>query len=57
MRNWKTTLLGLALGFGFAFQDGLSGGLTPKNALLGAGLAALGLVAKDFNVSGPAPTK
>ncbi len=52
MQSWKTTLLGIALGFGFAFQNGVSAGVSPKNAAIGAGLALLGAFAKDHNVTG-----
>lgn len=52
MKNWKTTLIGLATGAGIAFLTGVQGGMSPKDAALAAGVAALGLAAKDGNVSG-----
>ena len=52
LRNWKTTVIGFATGAGIAFLSGLQGGLTPKDAALAAGVAALGLAAKDSTVSG-----
>lgn len=52
LKNWKTTLIGLATGAGIAFLTGVQGGMTPKDAALAAGVAALGLAAKDGNVSG-----
>lgn len=52
LKNWKTTLIGLATGAGIAFLTGVQGGMTPKDAALAAGVAALGMAAKDGNVSG-----
>lgn len=52
LKNWKTTVVGLATGAGIAFLTSLQGGLTPKDAALAAGVAALGLVAKDSTVTG-----
>ena len=51
-KNWKTSLIGVGTGAGTAFLTGVQGGLSPKDAAMAAGLAALGLVAKDSNVSG-----
>lgn len=51
MRNWKTTLLG----FVAAVLQLMAGGMTLKNAAAAAGVAALGLVAKDHDVSGLPP--
>jgi hypothetical protein len=51
-KNWKTTVIGLATGAGIAFLSGVQGGLTPRDAALAAGVAALGLAAKDSTVSG-----
>jgi hypothetical protein len=48
MKNWKTTLLGIAAGF----MNLIAGGMTPKNAGLSLALAALGCAAKDLNVTG-----
>ena len=52
LKNWKTTVIGLATGAGIAFLSGVQGGLSPKDAALAAGVAALGLAAKDSTVSG-----
>jgi len=52
LKNWKTTLIGLATGAGIAFLSGVQGGMSPKDAALAAGVAALGLAAKDGNVTG-----
>lgn len=52
LKNWRTTLIGLATGAGIAFLTGVQGGMSPKDAALAAGVAALGLAAKDGNVSG-----
>lgn len=49
LKNWKTTLIGLATGAGIAFLTGVQGGMSPKDAALAAGVAALGLAAKDGN--------
>ena len=48
MKNWKTTLAGL----GAAFLQLLAGGMTAKNAGVAIGLAAIGALAKDHNVTG-----
>lgn len=48
MRNWKTTLAGLAL----AFLNLYANGMNAKTAAMSAGLAALGVAAKDYNVTG-----
>lgn len=47
LKNWKTTLIGLATGAGIAFLTGVQGGMSPKDAALAAGVAALGMAAKD----------
>jgi hypothetical protein len=47
-KNWKTTLVGIATGF----ANLALGGVGIRNIALSAGLAALGAVAKDFNVTG-----
>lgn len=48
MRNWKTTLLG----FGVGALNLLQSGVNWKSALLSAAMAALGLAAKDHDVTG-----
>ncbi len=52
LKNWKTTVIGLVTGAGIAFLSGVQGGLTPKDAAIAAGVAALGLAAKDSTVTG-----
>ena len=48
MKNWRTTLAGL----GAAFLNLYANGLTLKAAGLSVALAAIGAVAKDYNVTG-----
>lgn len=48
MKNWKTTLLGLAAGA----LNMLANGTNWKQVLVTLGLAGLGLVSKDSNVTG-----
>lgn len=48
MKNWKTTLFGLASGS----LNLMANGLSWKTALFSAGLAALGFASKDSNVTG-----
>jgi hypothetical protein len=45
VKNWKTTLLGLAA----AFLNLLANGATPKSAAMSVALAALGAVAADHS--------
>lgn len=57
MRNWKTTLAGMIPGvilFVYGFLQGLQAGkpFDLKDMLIGLALAALGALAKDFNVTG-----
>lgn len=46
--NWKTTLIGVGLGFLNVWASGISA----KQTAISIGLAALGAVAKDFNTTG-----
>lgn len=46
--SWKTTLAGLAVGFINLWANGISA----KQAALSVGVAALGVAAKDLNVTG-----
>ena len=46
--SFKTTLAGIGVGFLNLYANGAS----PKNAALSIGLALLGSLAKDFNVTG-----
>lgn len=48
MKNWKTTLFGLASGALNMFANGTNW----KQVLVSLGLAGLGLLAKDHDVSG-----
>ncbi len=48
MANWKTSLLGIAGGGLNLFANGLNW----KQVLFSVGIAALGLVSKDMNVTG-----
>ena len=57
MKNYKTTLLGIAAGL-VPFVQGILNSMQAgqpvdyKNILFGMLIAAFGVVAKDFNVSG-----
>jgi hypothetical protein len=46
--SWKTSLLGIGLGF----LNLVVNGMTAKQAGMSLGLAALGCLAKDHNVTG-----
>lgn len=48
MRNWKTTLIGVGLGFLHLWANGLQ----PKQAAVAIGMATLGALAKDYDVTG-----
>lgn len=52
MKNWKTTLIGIGSGLAYAFLSYLQAGLKPKDAAVAVGLALLGSVSKDSNVTG-----
>jgi hypothetical protein len=52
MKSWKTTLTGFLTGAGYIFLAYLSGGVKPKDALLGTGLAVFGKVAADHGITG-----
>lgn len=53
MKNWKTTLIGIGVGAGTLAIDLIqSGQFNWKTFLFAVGMSALGLVAKDFNVTG-----
>lgn len=51
-KSWKTTLAGIGLGAANLFLAALSQGIKPKDALISVGLATLGALAKDHDVSG-----
>ena len=53
MKNWKTTLVGVLLAVVVAIQPIVSTGIVDWGLLVIAALiAALGVLAKDFNVTG-----
>lgn len=53
MKNWKTTILGAIIGGLIAVQPIIeSGNVDIKQIMMGFLVAALGVVSKDFNVTG-----
>lgn len=57
MKNWKTTLAGIALGLLTAGPNIIavatgSGSFKLKDFLTGIGLVVFGLLTKDYNVTG-----
>ena len=51
MKNWKTTLIGLiGASMNAAYTLMLTGTLDGKTILMSAFMAAIGFLAKDFNV-------
>jgi len=54
LKNWKTSLIGIGAGAGIAFLAAVQSGLSPKDALMAAAVAALGLAAKDGDQTGVA---
>lgn len=52
MKNWKTTLVGLGTGLGYAVLTGLQSGLKGKDLIISLGLALLGAFSKDHDVTG-----
>lgn len=52
LTNWKTTLSGLGLSFASLVIAAMQGGVKPKDAVVAAGLALVGSLAKDANVTG-----
>lgn len=53
MKNWKTTVLGAIIGGLVAVQPLLEVGTVDiKQLVLGFAIAAFGVIAKDFNISG-----
>lgn len=53
VRNWKTTLAGCIAAIAFAVQELLvSGRITTEGVIMAAAIAALGVLAKDFDVTG-----
>ncbi len=51
MKSWKTTVAGLATAGGYLFLTYLQQGLKARDAGIAAGIAVLGLLAKDADVS------
>lgn len=53
MKNWKTTLTGcLTAGIYAALTAIQNGNLEPRDIAIVGGIAALGVLAKDLNVTG-----
>lgn len=53
MKNWKTTLAGMLSAAGYAALTAMQNGtLEPRDLAIIAGLAAVGVLAKDLNVTG-----
>lgn len=53
MKNWRTTIVGAIIGGLIAIQPVLeTGTYSVKELVLGFLFAALGLLAKDYNISG-----
>ena len=53
-KNWKTSLAGAIIGGGYAALSALQNGIKPRDVLIAAGLVAMGILSKDFNVTGGA---
>lgn len=51
--NWKTTLIGIAAAFGYAFLAAMQGGMKPKDAAIAAGIGLLGAAAGDHSQPDP----
>lgn len=56
MKNWKTTLVGAAIGVAYFILTSLQNGMSTKDALIGGGFVLLGLISKDFDVTGTKQT-
>lgn len=53
MKNWKTTLAATIATFAYTVASLAStGGIELKDAIIAAGLQIIGILAKDYNVSG-----
>jgi hypothetical protein len=52
MKNWETSAAGVGIAAIYAGLTALQSGLTMKDALVAAGLALVGVLAKDANVTG-----
>ena len=52
LKSWKTTLVGILTGAGYLFFSAMQQGLKFKDALIATGVALLGMVSKDHNVTG-----
>lgn len=53
MKNWKTTLVGAAIAGALVTLTALqTGSVDLRTALIAGGIALLGVVSKDFNVTG-----
>jgi len=51
-KNWKTTLVGFVMAFANLLAAGLTTGISFKDAAISAAIAAIGIVAKDYDTSG-----
>ncbi len=53
MKNWKTTIASVVIAGLYSFLTSLqAGGMTLKDAALAAGIVVLGLLMKDYDVTG-----
>jgi hypothetical protein len=53
MKNWKTTLAGCVTAMLYAVLSALQAGtVEPKDLVIAGGMAAIGALAKDLNVTG-----
>lgn len=51
MKSWKTSVAGIATASGYLFLTYLQQGIKPRDAAIAAGLVAIGMLAKDSDVS------
>jgi len=53
LKNWKTSATGIGIGAAkIGYELYKTGNLTVDNLVTAVGIALVGLIAKDFNVSG-----
>lgn len=57
LKNWKTTLFGILTGGAYLFLSSMQGGVKPKDAAIATGVAVLGSLAKDNDVTGGTRTQ
>ena len=54
MKNWKTTLAALLTNIAYLVLTAMqAGGISSRDIALAAGIQAVGILAKDLNVTGP----